>query len=178
MQPLQPVYYFNATPSSGGAVQRQFGGERRWGVAPFLYGPGGDNLTHLWTDAWVMPKDAPHPRAAFEFMLFINTGSRVQDFAQTVGFFPTLKSLDKVTLAQDAKATGMAMTVDQLRSAILGSLVTGRAFEAPGHTVDSFVRLNTIWTNTTDRLFLGTQPTVAAIGALRRGFEAVGVGLG
>lgn len=142
----------------------------RWGIAPFPYGPGGKNTTKLWTDAWVMSRHAPHPRAAFQFMLYLTTGAQAKSFALTTGFFPAVTSLQASTLRFDASLPHMALTDAQLRQVVLGGLAGGQAFEAPGHTLANFVQLSTAWTNTTDELFLGKQSTTAAMGALAKAF--------
>ncbi len=142
----------------------------RWAIAPFAYGPGGKDTTKLWTDAWVMSRHTAHPKAAFQFLLYLTTGSRAKSFALTTGFFPALSTLQDSTLRFESKLTGMTLTYKQLKSVVLGGLAPGQAFEAPGHTLADFVQLNTAWSNTLDPFFLGKQSTASAMRAVSKAF--------
>ncbi len=74
-----------------------------WGVAPFPAAPGVADeapVTLIETDVIVIPRGAPHPREAFEFMLYLQRRDVAEKLALAQGKFTALRSVSPDFLAR------------------------------------------------------------------------------
>jgi len=118
----------------------------------------------LFTDAYVMYKGTPHPKETFEFIKFLTSRPSMASYVNEVAFTPS--NPDYLTLWYQHASSRTGLTVEQLKTLMVGALTRGQA--APDHVIANFGQIYDTLQQDLDPLYLGQKTAKQQMPVLQR----------
>ena len=142
-----------------------------WGIAPFPYGPAGNNITPLFNDSWMLSADAPHPEEGYQLLKYLGLENGAKLYAEISGFFPANTENADIWFDATMSIPNIALTREELVQVVQDGFPQG--YVTPGKTLDSYPEWNQAYNQTTAPIWNDEISPEEGLQAVQAQFETI-----